>query len=101
MVERGTKYLLSILLFGVIGCARDAPRMVPPSEPPVVRRTVYNNTRYLVIEAGGRSYAVPADGDPNEPVVPCECQLKECTPMCGLPYYDAGVEPAPDASGTP
>lgn len=98
-MRRAMKYLLWILLCGVIGCAKEGPRTVPPSGPPVVRATVYNNTRYLVIESGGRSYAVPTDSAPGEPIVPCECDLRECKPMCGLPPYDAGVEP--DASGPP
>jgi hypothetical protein len=101
MVKQATKYVLSILLCSAIGCAKDAPRTVPPGEPPVVRVTVYNNTRYLVIESGGRSYAVAADSNPDEPIVPCDCQLRECRPMCGLPHYDAGVEPAPDAGSRP
>ena len=104
MVRQATKCLLCIALWGVVGCARDSTNRsaatLSASEAPVVRVHVHENVRYLVIElSGGRSYAVPADANEGEILKPCECDLKECKPMCGT-AIDAGV-PNPDAGSTP
>lgn len=98
MVRTATKCLLCIALWSV-GCSGgSAPRPATPpsgSEAPAARVHTYEGRRYLVIElSDGRSYAIPADTSEGDVIRPCECDLKECKPMCGEPPPDAA---APDA----
>jgi hypothetical protein len=103
MVRQATKCLLCIALWSVAGCARESANRTAAtqsgSEAPVVRVHVHDSVRYLVIElSGGRSYAVRADASEGEIIRPCECDLKECKPMCGQSSIDAG-QPTPSDAG--
>lgn len=110
MVRQATKYLLCIALATVGACGRESGtrKVVPTSRDPFTSRVnVHNGKRYLIIEfSDNRSYAVPVDPVANEsPTQPCECELKECRPMCGTPPEPTPSEPvgapAPSDARTP
>jgi hypothetical protein len=104
LVRQATKVFFCTAVWGaaLMSCESSSRRnTLPGGQPFAVRQTEYDGRRYLVIEMpDGKRYAVPAESN-QDPIRPCNCDLPECRPMCGIPVqppndllpvpYDAGA----------